>query len=157
MFSSTLLFFEFSAPEIMLILFVTLLLFGGDKLPGLARGLGKGIRDFKDASEGVKREITSQIDNYEKKKEDTAVKPSTEETPLIAEHSLDNADATAAENAATTIHESPVANTVPLNESHVTATDHVEWVAPADYVNPEDPYHVPVEHVTEPAKEQTNK
>jgi sec-independent protein translocase protein TatA len=62
MFSQVFLFFEFTAPEIMLILFVVLLLFGGDKLPGLARGLGKGIREFKDASDGIKREISSQID-----------------------------------------------------------------------------------------------
>jgi sec-independent protein translocase protein TatA len=69
MFSSVLLFFEFTAPEIMLILFVVLLLFGGEKLPGLAKGLGKGIREFKDASEGVKREITNQIDTFQAKKE----------------------------------------------------------------------------------------
>ena len=63
------LFFDgFSAPEIILIMFVALMLFGGDKLPELARGLGKGIRDFKDASEGVKREITNQIDSFEAKK-----------------------------------------------------------------------------------------
>jgi sec-independent protein translocase protein TatA len=69
MFSQVFLFFEFTAPEIMLILFVVLLLFGGEKLPGLAKGLGKGIREFKDASEGVKREITSQIDTFQAKKE----------------------------------------------------------------------------------------
>jgi len=49
--------------EIMLILAVVLLLFGGKKLPELARGLGKGIRDFKDASEGVKREIHRNINS----------------------------------------------------------------------------------------------
>jgi sec-independent protein translocase protein TatA len=42
---------------------VVLLLFGGKKLPELARGLGKGIRDFKDASEGVKREIHRNINS----------------------------------------------------------------------------------------------
>jgi sec-independent protein translocase protein TatA len=47
--------------EIMLIMVVVLLLFGGKKLPELARGLGKGIREFKDASEGVKREIHRNI------------------------------------------------------------------------------------------------
>src|SRR3569833_1624381 len=65
MFSSVLLFFEFGPGEIMFIALVALLLFGGDKLPELARGLGIGIRDFKDASEGVKREISYQIDNFE--------------------------------------------------------------------------------------------
>lgn len=117
MFSSVLLFFEFSAPEIMLILFVTLLLFGGDKLPGLAKGLGKGIREFKDASEGVKREINNQIDAYESKKKET---PKVEETPLIAEHSTDNADGSAIETP--TI--SPVANTIPVSQSH-SASDNI--------------------------------
>lgn len=45
----------------MVILFAILLLFGGKKLPELARGLGKGIREFKDASEGVKQEIHRNI------------------------------------------------------------------------------------------------
>ena len=35
--------------EILLIVFVLLLLFGGKKLPELMRGMGRGIRDFKDA------------------------------------------------------------------------------------------------------------
>ena len=63
-----LLFFDIGGGEILLIMVVALVLFGGDKLPELAKGLGKGIRDFKDASEGVKREITNQIDNFEAKK-----------------------------------------------------------------------------------------
>ncbi|QKJ31627.1 twin-arginine translocase TatA/TatE family subunit [Mucilaginibacter mali] len=68
MFSSVLLFLNIGTPELILIMFVALLLFGGEKLPGIARGLGKGIRDFKDASEGVKREINNQINSYEEKK-----------------------------------------------------------------------------------------
>jgi len=54
-------FLNMGGGEIMLILVAVLLLFGGKKLPELARGLGKGIRDFKDASEGVKREIHRNI------------------------------------------------------------------------------------------------
>jgi sec-independent protein translocase protein TatA len=54
-------FLNMGGSEIMLILAVVMLLFGGKKLPELARGLGKGIRDFKDASEGVKREIHRNI------------------------------------------------------------------------------------------------
>ena len=71
----------------MLIMMVVLLLFGGEKLPQLARGLGKGIRDFKDASEGVKREITNQIDNFEAKKAEqvnTATSTTTTETAVAA-------------------------------------------------------------------------
>lgn len=62
MYTGTLLeFLNMGGSEVMLILAVVLLLFGGKKLPELARGLGKGIRDFKDASEGVKREIHRNI------------------------------------------------------------------------------------------------
>lgn len=59
----TLLFLNLGASETMLILFAILLLFGGKKLPELARGLGKGIREFKDASEGVKQEIHKNINH----------------------------------------------------------------------------------------------
>lgn len=135
MFSSVLLFFEFTPPEIMLILFVVLLLFGGDKLPGLARGLGKGIRDFKDASEGVKREINSQIDNFDKKKEEA--KPA-EETPKIAEHSTDNPEGTKEETPSVTTTTAaaapvitPVANTVPIGQTH-SASDNVAFDGTAD-------------------------
>ncbi len=38
--------------EIILILAVVLLLFGGKKIPELMKGLGKGVREFKDASKG---------------------------------------------------------------------------------------------------------
>lgn len=56
-------FMGMGGPEVMLIMVVILLLFGGKKLPELARGLGKGMRDFKDASEGVKREIHRNINS----------------------------------------------------------------------------------------------
>ena len=56
-------FLNMGGGEIMLILAVVLLLFGGKKLPELARGLGKGIREFKDASDGVKREIHRNINS----------------------------------------------------------------------------------------------
>ena len=50
MFDSILLFMNIRGPEMILIFLVVLLLFGGKKLPELARGLGKGLREFKDAS-----------------------------------------------------------------------------------------------------------
>jgi sec-independent protein translocase protein TatA len=47
----------FSGPHIILIALVVLLLFGGKKIPELMRGLGRGIREFKDAKDNVQREI----------------------------------------------------------------------------------------------------
>ncbi len=61
MYSSILLFMNIGGPEMILIFLVVLLLFGGKKLPELARGLGKGLREFKDASDGIKREIHNNI------------------------------------------------------------------------------------------------
>lgn len=43
--------------EIVLILVVILIFFGANKIPELARGLGKGIREFKDASSEIRSEI----------------------------------------------------------------------------------------------------
>lgn len=48
--------------EIAIIIFVLLLMFGGKKIPELARGLGKGIREFKDATKDVKNEIDKSLD-----------------------------------------------------------------------------------------------
>jgi len=44
-------------PELLIIMLVILLLFGSKKLPELARGIGKGIRQFRKAMEDVKEEI----------------------------------------------------------------------------------------------------
>jgi len=42
--------------EVIIIALILLLLFGGRKIPELMKGLGKGIREFKDASKGVENE-----------------------------------------------------------------------------------------------------
>ena len=46
-----------SGGEWIWLILIIVLLFGGKKLPELARGLGKGIREFNDAKQGVKEEI----------------------------------------------------------------------------------------------------
>lgn len=46
-----------SGGEWITILIVVIVLFGGKKIPELARGIGKGIREFNDAKKGVKDEI----------------------------------------------------------------------------------------------------
>lgn len=49
-------------PEIVAILAVVLLLFGAKKLPELAKGLGKGINEFKKASRDVQDELQRSIE-----------------------------------------------------------------------------------------------
>ncbi|MCB2376347.1 twin-arginine translocase TatA/TatE family subunit [Hymenobacter sp. BT635] len=48
---------SFGTTEILLILFVIILLFGAKRIPELAKGLGKGIREFKDASKDEQPEF----------------------------------------------------------------------------------------------------
>jgi len=45
-----------SAPDIAIIAVLALLLFGGKKIPELARGLGSGLKEFKDATSGASSE-----------------------------------------------------------------------------------------------------
>lgn len=44
-------------PEIFVILLIVVMVFGADKIPEIARGLGKGIRQVKDATNDIKKEI----------------------------------------------------------------------------------------------------
>ena len=55
-----------STQEIFVILIIVVMLFGSKKIPELARGLGKGIRELKDASNEIKREIQSSTQEVEK-------------------------------------------------------------------------------------------
>ncbi len=49
-----------------LILIVVLLLFGGRKIPELMRGLGRGVREFNDAKNNVRKEIEEGMSEKEK-------------------------------------------------------------------------------------------
>lgn len=51
---NTILLLGLGTPEIILIIVAILILFGGRKIPELMRGLGKGVREFKDAQNGEK-------------------------------------------------------------------------------------------------------
>jgi sec-independent protein translocase protein TatA len=53
-------------PELLVVLFLVILLFGAKKIPELARGLGKGIREFKDASKEIKSEIEKGVNDENK-------------------------------------------------------------------------------------------
>jgi sec-independent protein translocase protein TatA len=54
---STLNFLFISGAEIFFIMFIVVMVFGADKIPGIAKGLGKGMRQLKDATEDIKQEI----------------------------------------------------------------------------------------------------
>ncbi|OKL42178.1 Sec-independent protein translocase subunit TatA/TatB [Pontibacter flavimaris] len=47
--------------EVILILFAILLLFGAKRIPELAKGLGRGIREFKDATKEIKSDIENSV------------------------------------------------------------------------------------------------
>ena len=107
--------------DMLIIIFVALLLFGGEKLPEIARGLGKGIRDFKDASEGVKREINEQINNFDKKAEDKKTEEAIAAAQLAAQNPAPAAVAAEPStedkiSAASKIR--PVENTIPIRENN---------------------------------------
>lgn len=57
--------------EVVLIVFAVVLLFGAKKIPELAKGLGRGIREFKDAS----KEIKNDFENSVNEKKDTTPNP----------------------------------------------------------------------------------
>lgn len=51
------LFLNLGGGEVVVILLVILLLFGGKGVPNIARALGKGIREFKDAANGIQKDV----------------------------------------------------------------------------------------------------
>ena len=53
-----------SGAEIFVILLIVVMLFGADKLPEIARGLGKGMRQVKDATNDIKREIKNSAEKH---------------------------------------------------------------------------------------------
>jgi sec-independent protein translocase protein TatA len=51
------LFLNLGGGEVVLILLVILLMFGGKGIPNIAKALGKGIREFKDATNGIQKDV----------------------------------------------------------------------------------------------------
>ncbi len=66
--------------EIALILVAILILFGGKKLPELARGMGQGMREFKKAARGVKDELENAANAVDEAAE-TDTSPTTVDEP----------------------------------------------------------------------------
>ena len=56
--------------EIALIVLVIILLFGGKKIPELMKGLGKGVKSFKDGINDIEKEITAEPQKKEDKPEE---------------------------------------------------------------------------------------
>ena len=54
--------FGLGGSEMIIVLVIVLLLFGGKKIPELMKGLGKGVKEFKDASKGVDENPTDKKD-----------------------------------------------------------------------------------------------
>lgn len=67
MYSILLFFGNIGGWEVFLILTLVLVLFGAKKIPELARGLGKGIREFKDATKDIKEELEEGMKDDSKK------------------------------------------------------------------------------------------
>jgi sec-independent protein translocase protein TatA len=79
----------FSGPHIILILAIFLLLFGGKKIPELMRGLGRGIREFKDAKDNVQKELEDGMKD-DHKVNTTSSTPTTSNKPVSSGSSVNN-------------------------------------------------------------------
>ena len=64
--------------EIQIILLIVLLLFGGKKIPELMRGLGRGMREFNDAKNNVRKEIEDGINEKDQKTTSTTTTTSSQ-------------------------------------------------------------------------------
>lgn len=64
-----LLLFNLGTPEIIIIAVLILLLFGGKKIPELMKGLGKGVKSFKEGMNDVEKEIKGENDKEKKDQE----------------------------------------------------------------------------------------
>ncbi|WP_404425256.1 twin-arginine translocase TatA/TatE family subunit [Nibricoccus sp. IMCC34717] len=60
-------FFGVGGTEVIVVLMIVLVLFGGDKMPELARGIGKALRDFKKAASSVEEELKKAMEEAPKK------------------------------------------------------------------------------------------
>ncbi len=70
MIMKTILLFNFFGPEMLVVLFAILLLFGGKKIPELMRGIGKGIKEFNTARSTLESELQEGINEAERKLEE---------------------------------------------------------------------------------------
>jgi TatA/E family protein of Tat protein translocase len=123
------------APEMVLIFVLVLVLFGGQKLPEFARGLGKSIREFKKAAAGVEEEFKRALEEDERK----------HATPQLTAPAPDPVTAT------TPVH----GEGGPAADAHGDYPDHDHhYDHPVDDV-PNDPDHAGTETSPSPTSEPT--
>ena len=75
----TLLLFNLGGPELIIIMLVVLLLFGGRKIPELMKGLGKGIREFNNAKSNIESEIKDGMKELDEPKKEAILEKRTNE------------------------------------------------------------------------------
>ena len=59
---------NFGPQEIIVVLLIALLLFGAKRLPEIGKGMGKGIREFRDATKGLSDDVKAGIEGEEEPK-----------------------------------------------------------------------------------------
>lgn len=111
-----LLFFDIGASELMLIFLVIIIFFGANKIPEIAREMGKGIRQLKDATSGIQREIEKSIqENAEPRKTEL---PKTKQPENTVIQNPENAKV---ENPETLNAPQPEVTTAPENKQKMEA------------------------------------
>jgi sec-independent protein translocase protein TatA len=97
---SIFLFLNLGGGEVMLILLVVLLFFGSKSIPDLARGLGKGLREIREASENIRREIEQGAQNPVKEVDAILKDAQNTEDASVAVNKPEEEKSTSPENAA---------------------------------------------------------
>lgn len=132
--SPTLALLDVGGGEMMMIMLIVLIFFGGDKLPGFARGLGKMIREFKKAASGVEEEIKRAMDEPPPPPPPRVINPPDDPTPghQIMEHPLPVEPTSESAPPASNGNDTPVANTpAPIASPEAPATPAVVTEMPA--------------------------
>ena len=80
-------FFFISGGEIAFVLFIVVIVFGADKIPGIAKGMGKGMRTLKNATNEIKNEIKQ---TAEKNQLDSGVAKSVQEEIHKVKNEIDD-------------------------------------------------------------------
>jgi TatA/E family protein of Tat protein translocase len=110
------------APEMVLIFVLVLVLFGGQKLPEFARGLGKSIREFKKAAAGVEEEFKRALEEDERKHATPQLPPPAPDpdpVPATPVTDHDQGGPTTDPHHPDTYHDTPV-DEVPHDPAHAT-------------------------------------